>query len=89
VNAAIAIAEKSDSTVAAFRRSTITGIRPATAKLLDGFALQFDSLSNGVVNVRVTIPNPELLTADSLLSGSVADADIAATRNHFSRHFRQ
>ena len=63
------------------------GVRASALKSLAGLRFEHDTVADGVVQVRLTIGNPEKITQDIMASGYVRGGEVDRIRGHFEKWF--
>ena len=64
------------------------GVRASALKSLAGLRFEHDTVADGVVQVRLTIGNPEKITKDIMVSGYVKGGEVDRIRSHFEKWFQ-
>ena len=86
--AAIITAAKNNSEVFARRRSSgIAGVRAASFAALAGLEYQHDTVANNVIEARLYIKSPVLVTKDLLVSARTTGARVNSVKALFERWF--
>ena len=85
---AIITAAKNNSEVFARRRSSgIAGVRAASFAALAGLEYQHDTVANNVIEARLYIKSPVLVTKDLLVSARTTGARVNSVKALFERWF--
>ena len=85
---AIITAAKNNSAVFARRRSSgIAGVRAASFAALAGLEYQHDTVANNVIEARLYIKSPVLVTKDLLVSARTTGARVNSVKALFERWF--
>ena len=87
LSAAITAARNSAETFVRSRSSGITGTRAAVLKLLTGLEYRHDTLIGNVVDVRLNIKKPELVTKDLLVSAHTTGNIVNRRKALFEKWF--